>query len=135
MLSELVSNSLRTPFTDNFEIGHNSLDITDTPVIGIVTQDLPSSLQEDPRFEGLSTYVMSAYVNYLEAFGARVVPIISGESDQETMGKLAVLNGVLFPGGDGDQAYHDKARFIFDEVTKINDAGEYYPLWGTCMGF
>ena len=43
------------------------------------------------------------------------------------------LNGVLFPGGDGD--YLEYGRQIFEVIKEINDNGTYYPIWGTCMGY
>ena len=37
------------------------------------------------------------------------------------------------PGGDAD--YLKKGEFVFDQVKKMNDAGQLYPLWGTCLGY
>jgi len=39
----------------------------------------------------------------------------------------------LLPGGGGD--YFAKGQSVLDEVKKINDAGQFYPLWGTCQGY
>ena len=55
---------------------------------------------------------MSAYTKYIEAQGARVVPLIREESDEITMWKVARLNGVLFPGGGGD--YYRKGKLVWD---------------------
>jgi len=77
-------------------------------VIGIISQNLPDDLVDDPRFEGKTTYIMDAYVNYMEAFGARVVPIVSTESDEDTLAKLQTLNGVLIPGGSQDEHFTSK---------------------------
>ena len=76
---------------------------------------------------------MTSYVKYMEAAGARVVPIIYGESEEETLEKLSKLDGVLFPGGDGDN--YDIGQFVFNELKKYNDAGHFYPAWGTCLGY
>jgi len=76
---------------------------------------------------------MSAYVKYIESSGARVVPIIYGESKEIVMDKVSKLNGILFPGGAGD--YIEIGKMIFEEVKRRNDAGQFYPLWGTCLGF
>lgn len=62
---------------------------------------------------------MSAYVKYVEAHGARVVPIIYGEDKQTVLDKVAHLDGVLFPGGDGDD--YDLGKIVFDEIVRIND--------------
>ena len=47
-----------------------------SPVIGILTQPISETLKKDPRFEGKTTYLMQAYVDFMESAGARVVPII-----------------------------------------------------------
>ena len=44
-----------------------------------------------------------------------------------------MLNGVLFPGGGGD--YFDKGKLVFDKIIEYNDAGLFYPMWGTCLGY
>jgi len=71
-------------------------------MIGILSQQLSGDLLDDPRFEGYDSYMMASYVKYLEQSGARVVPLIMGEPIEVTMEKLSKLNGVFFPGGDGD---------------------------------
>ena len=45
----------------------------------------------------------------MEGSGARVVPILDTETDEVTLDKLLRLNGVLFPGGAGDDQYKAKA--------------------------
>jgi len=62
-----------------------------------------------------------------------VVPLVLGESRDVTLEKLSHLNGVLFPGGDGD--YLEYGRFIYDQILEYNKNGVYYPMWGTCLGF
>lgn len=87
----------------------------------------------DPRFEGTDSYMMAAYVKFMEAAGARVVPLIWDEPEEVTMEKLSKLNGVLFPGGGGD--YLEYGRTIMNKLIEYNDEGMFYPAWGTCLGF
>jgi gamma-glutamyl hydrolase len=75
----------------------------------------------DPRFEGTDSYMMAAYVKFMEAAGARVVPLIWNEPEDVTMEKLSKLNGVLFPGGAGD--YVEYGRNIINQLMEYNDAG------------
>ena len=56
-------------------------ELNQAPVIGIVSQPLPEDMKADPRFAGKTTYIMEAYVNFMETAGARVVAIISDEVD------------------------------------------------------
>jgi gamma-glutamyl hydrolase len=90
-------------------------------------------MQKDPKFEGYKSYIMSSYVKYMEAQGARVVPVVWGEPEDVTKDKLKHLDGILFPGGNGDNV--DIGRLVFDELKKYNDAGHFYPAWGTCLGY
>lgn len=47
--------------------------------------------------------------------------------------KLTHIDGLLFPGGDGQ--YQEMGGLIFDELIRINDEGYFFPAWGTCLGF
>ena len=58
-----------------------------------------------------------------------------GDITAEVPWRHCVINGVLFPGGAGDDLYRAKAEFIYKEAVKKNDGGEYFPLFGICMGF
>ena len=61
-----------------------------------------------PSLAGKKSYIMASYVTFLQAAGARIVPILVTETEEETFAKMANLNGVLLPGGEG--GYEDKAR-------------------------
>ena len=62
---------------------------------------------------------MAAFVKFMEAAGARVVPLILGEPEHVTYEKLSRLSGVLFPGGDGD--YLDYGGKIISRLMEFND--------------
>jgi gamma-glutamyl hydrolase len=89
-------------------------------VIGIVSQTIEAEMT-DPAFERYDSYIMSSYVKYFEAQGARVVPLLITESDDEIFEKLEKLNGVVMPGGNGN--YLDLGQKIFNKVKQINDNG------------
>ena len=80
---------------------------------------------------------MDAYVKFVESSGARVVPLIYHTNIEETLEKIEHLNGILFCGGsaDDDLDYKNFGKAIFEKVKKMNDEGNYFPLWGTCLGF
>lgn len=110
-----------------------SFDTTTAPVIGILSQPIPNSLLEDPRFEGKTTYIMEAYAVWAETAGARVIPIVMTDDQSVTDAKLKQVNGVLFPGGAGD--YLDIGDYIYKYAIDQNDNGNFFPIWGTCLGF
>ena len=76
---------------------------------------------------------MESYVNWVEAVGARVVPIIMNEPWEVTENKIRNLNGLIFPGGDGDCL--EWGGPMFDLAVEMNETGQVYPVWGTCLGF
>ena len=56
---------------------------------------------------------------------------------------MSKVNGIIFPGGEmyllDDERqytyYSLQAKIIYDEAKRLNDAGVYFPIWGTCLGF
>jgi gamma-glutamyl-gamma-aminobutyrate hydrolase PuuD len=88
----------------------------------------------EPIYDGYRTYVMAAYVKYLEAAGARVVPMMTTEDEATTLDKLSKVNGVLFPGGGGGTNYTDYGRIIYNKAKEYNDQGNFFPMFGICLG-
>ena len=118
----------------------NTVDSNQQPVIGIFTQsitDLDFEKHQNQLYNK-KTYIMASYTKYLEGQGARIVPLIITDSDEVNLAKIDKLNGVLFPGsplgrngkpGGGD--YYELGKKVMEKVRKINDNGQFYPLWGT----
>ena len=100
------------------------------PIIGVFTQ--PSSSKEG-NCNGNCMYLAASYVKYLEAAGARVVPINYNAKDSELDTLFNSVNGIFFPGGGS--SFPHQAQYLFDKVVAANKAGDFFPLWGTCMGF
>ena len=106
------------------------------PIIGIVTQPTSS-------YSGYTSFMMAAYVKFIEMAGARVMPIMYDESDTVTTTKLSQINGVLFPGGatdliNSDLTYTDymkKGETILNYIKNANDDGTTYPLLAIWLGF
>ena len=126
---------------------HQRLNIKATnnsPVIGILS--LPIKPYENFTVNG-TTYIASSYVKFLEMGGARVVPIRVDHSYSELDYLFSRLNGILFTGGAADfwtntqgapiltPTYAAKGCYLYNLVKKANDAGQFFPLWGTCLGF
>ena len=48
------------------------------------------------------------------------------------------MNGLLIPGGASSiwgSAYSEASQYLFDLAKIANDAGDVFPVWGTCLGF
>lgn len=79
---------------------------------------------------------MASYINALASAGARTVPLIYDNPNiQEELAKLDHLNGVFYCGGDGGDAYWEFGRQVYLKTLQINNAGQKFPAWGTCLGF
>ena len=84
-LSENVNNG------DTKEINYR-------PIIGILAQELSSSLE--PWYgENYTSYIGAAYVKYIEQAGARVVPVLINQTDEYYDTIFKSTNGLLIPGG------------------------------------
>lgn len=104
--------------------------VNDWPIIGVFTQ--PTSSTEG-NCGGDCLYIASSYVKYLESAGARVVPINYYATNSELDKIFQSINGLFFPGGS--VSFPSSAQYIFDLAVAANDAGDFFPVWGTCMGF
>eukprot|EP01116_Phalansterium_solitarium_P004814 TRINITY_DN1597_c0_g1_i1.p1 TRINITY_DN1597_c0_g1~~TRINITY_DN1597_c0_g1_i1.p1 ORF type:complete len:320 (+),score=84.04 TRINITY_DN1597_c0_g1_i1:885-1844(+) len=108
--------------------------LNDRPIIGIVSQPTPSYLSQFG-----ASYVVADYVKWVESSGARVVPIFYDADPAELKLQMSYINGLLFTGGGlnltAGVPYFDVARTLIEQAMSFNDAGDYFPVWGTCQGF
>ncbi|XP_055737820.1 gamma-glutamyl hydrolase-like isoform X2 [Salvelinus fontinalis] len=87
----------------------------DKPIIGVLAQEVDSPQPQK------ASYIAASYVKFLESAGARVVPVI-----------------ILYPGGDASivsSGYADAARIFYELAIEANSREDYFPVWGTCLGF
>ncbi|XP_043238866.1 gamma-glutamyl hydrolase-like isoform X2 [Amphibalanus amphitrite] len=108
--------------------------LNDRPIIGIVSQELPGSLQR--AFGNHTSYIAASYVKYWQSAGARVVPILINQPDEYYQELFHNLNGLVFPGGSaklGDSGYYRAAKVLWDMAAAQPD--DVFPIWGTCLGF
>ncbi|CAI5528618.1 unnamed protein product [Closterium sp. Naga37s-1] len=114
---------------------------TDRPVIGVLT--LPITVPSQRKI-GVSSFATS-YQRWIEAGGARVVPIFYDSTKEELDFILNRINGVFWTGGLVDfnpteedpegSKYLATTEYVWKHAVKENSNGNYYPLWGTCLGF
>jgi Predicted glutamine amidotransferases len=124
------------------------------PVIGILT--IP--VETEWNISGNYSYIAASYVKFIEAAGARAIPIPWDAPNITDY--LKIVNGVLFTGGGTNLTYTslgavmtkgedggivapgggltpvgEAMNKIFSYIYQQNQNGNYYPLWGTCQGF
>ncbi|CAM0954567.1 unnamed protein product [Alopecurus aequalis] len=107
----------------------------DRPVIGIVSH--PGDGAGGRISNATSTsYIAASYVKFVEAGGARVIPLIYNEPEERILEKLSLVNGVLFTGGSENSGlYFETIKKVFQYVLEKNDAGIPFPLSAQCLGF
>lgn len=105
--------------------------VNERPIIGILTQP------GDPAPKGYS-YIAASYIKWVEAAGARVIPIMYDMTEQELQDRFATINGLLLPGGGADlrpgHMFYDTAARLVELAVAANDKGDYFPVHGTCLG-
>ncbi|XP_012559207.1 gamma-glutamyl hydrolase A [Hydra vulgaris] len=112
-----------------FTLPNESL-INDRPIIAVLAQLSP--------VDNHYSYIAASYVKYLESAGARVVPIPASMTADEVSKLFNYVNGVLYPGGSTTwftSGYYKHAKIFHDLAIKANKNGDYFPVWGTCLGF
>lgn len=110
------------------------------PIIGILCFDIDFGIRHHFG-ENNTFYISAGYVKWLESAGAKVVPIWANRTEDYYRDIMSKVNGVLFPGGqfwfndeeNGKAAY--SARKIYDIAIEMNNNGNYFPIWGTCLGY
>ncbi|XP_011304814.1 gamma-glutamyl hydrolase isoform X2 [Fopius arisanus] len=111
----------------------------DRPIIGILSQELSHRLNGIYGDQQFDSYLAASYVKYVESSGARVVPIWIGQPEEYYKSLLTRINGVIFPGGsswfDRSGGYAEAGEKIYRIALEMNDHGDYFPIWGTCLGF
>lgn len=111
-----------------------------TPVIGILSQPLKthvtSSSSENDDISSKTTdsnYIAASYVKWVELSGARSIPIPYDADDELIQEIFTQINGLLLPGGAA--TLPSSLRKIWKLAMNINQQGQKFPIFGTCLGF
>ncbi|KAG7525661.1 gamma-glutamyl hydrolase-like [Solea senegalensis] len=103
----------------------------DRPIIGILAQEATNPKPNQ------TSHMFANHVKFLESGGARVVPIKIHQTVEEYKRLFNSINGVYFPGGRlscTSSAYARSAKIFYDLAIEANKKGDYFPVWGTCLG-
>ena len=128
------------------------------PIIGVVSEPISPEMSQElynnnnnndddittttttTTTKKATSYIAASYVKYLEMAGARVVPLIYNQPSDDIDTLLKGINGILFPGGGAclqstNCPFFESASRMFKYAIQSNDNGNYFPVWGTCLGF
>lgn len=108
--------------------------VNNRPIIGVFAQ--PSG-SEDQQYG--DQFIAASYVKFIEGAGGRVAPIRYTLNASEIDIMFNSINGFLLPGGGVDfgtqHQYWTTLSTFYALAMKANAQGDYFPMWGTCMGF
>uniref|UniRef100_A0A3P8YK36 folate gamma-glutamyl hydrolase n=1 Tax=Esox lucius TaxID=8010 RepID=A0A3P8YK36_ESOLU len=102
------------------------------PIIGVLAQEVRTPQPQK------ASYIAASYVKFLEAAGARVVPVMINQTLEEYKKLFNSINGILYPGGGVSivsSGYANVARIFYKLAIEATSRGDYFPVWGTCLGF
>jgi gamma-glutamyl hydrolase len=105
--------------------------LNERPIIGIIAQPYGHE-------NANNTYIAASYVKWIESAGGRVVPIPFNVGKDRLKELFNGVNGLLFPGGGTDldsSPYIHALEYLFELALEDNNKGNYFPVWGTCLGF
>ena len=109
------------------------------PIIGILSQTITDKLiHKYFPYSKKKSYIATSYVKFVQAGGARVVPILDTYDSKNLTRIFSSLNGLLLPGGGSNlknSKYMKAIRKLLKLAIKQNEDGGYFPVFGICLGF
>ncbi|XP_059183291.1 gamma-glutamyl hydrolase-like [Centropristis striata] len=125
-------NINRLTVTDQTGCDQTRAKRNDRPIIGVLAQK--------PKYPGGSEtpYIAASYVKTLESAGARVVPVMIDRPPEEYRKLFNSINGIFYPGGAANitsSGYQKAAKIFYELAIEANKKGDYFPVWGTCLGY
>ena len=100
LITRRLSNFFRDDIYDNGQGRElkELQELNERPIIGILSQELSDTLEEWYG-DNYTSYIGAAYIKYVEAAGARVVPVLINQPDEYYEIIFNSTNGLLIPGG------------------------------------
>jgi len=103
------------------------------PIIGVLSQPINST----------TNYIAASYIKFVEAGGARAVPVAWDQPQDQLKALLTSLNGILLPGGGNDLTdsngqvtpFYLAVRYVVQFAEQANKNGTYFPIWAVCLSF
>ena len=119
------------------------------PLVGILAQPPPPEWSAPPADapgacrppSAVGSYVAASYVKFVEAAGARAVPIRFDAPPAELARLFRAVNALLLPGGEADVAslahsgYARAGAVLWAMAADAASVGDYFAVHGTCLGW
>ena len=91
-----------------------------------------------------NSYIYTAYMDWINMSGEQCIIIPYTISESDLLNILNRIQGVVFTGGAiENKKMHSSDQynklintlfFVYKHAIQENDTGNYYPIWGTCLG-
>ncbi|CAB4058154.1 GGH [Lepeophtheirus salmonis] len=107
--------------------------MTYRPIIGVMSIDISHGWIK--WFPNKTQSIAASYIKIVETGGARAVPILCNQTDEYYEKMFQSTNGLLIPGGGVSLDTSCYAQVGRTMIQKALNSGDYYPIWGTCLGF
>jgi len=108
-------------------------------MIGIITA--PNDIR---NLDCASSYLYTSYIHWVEMGGENCIIIPYNIHEKELNILLKRVNGLIWVGGGiTNKRYHTQQQeddllntlfYCYNYAIRENDKGNYYPIWGTCLG-
>lgn len=109
----------------------------DRPVIGVLVQEI-STVFELMYPNQFDSFVPASYVKWIEAGGARVVPVWTGKDRKYYKSIMSKINGVVLPGGYINKTrqggYAEASEIIVNHAIGLNMRQDFFPIFGIGLG-
>ena len=109
-------------------------------MIGIITAPIVTN-----KMGCAQSYLYTAYIHWVEMAGEHAVIIPYNICEKELAAILKRVNGLIWVGGGiHNKKTHTQQQeddllntlfYCYTYAIKETDKGNYYPIWGTCLGF
>ena len=109
--------------------------LMERPVIGILSQPVKKQSNENTNTNDTinDQYIAASYVKWVESGGASSIPIPYDADETLIREIFSQINGILLPGGGVELP--SSVKSIWKLALESNQNGEFFPVWGTCLGF
>jgi len=116
------------------------------PIISILTQPATSFEKIIPEASDKYSEIVTSYVEWVEQTGS-LAALVPWELPWNLLkSQLSKTQGLVLPGGGAELVefhginprkitkYQNRLAQIINWVKKENDKGNFFPVWGTCLG-
>ena len=109
-----------------FDVGPSTQQ-SPSPVVGILAQPYQKSSSNE-------MYIAASYVKWLEAGGARSIPIPYDVTDSALLDEMFDQIDALFLPGGATPKRSFAVDYMLGKAVRSNQESTFFPVWGTCLG-